>query len=284
MNYVVPKTALEASKALVQEGAFALAGGTDLLVKLKTKFVSPSMVVDIKQVPKIMGIEATADGWWIGAATPCAEIVEHESFSKDWPGVVEALSLIGSTQIQGRATLGGNLCNASPAADSVPALISARGTCIISGQSREREEPIEKIVTSPGVTALEKGEFILGFKLPKPQSGTGDAYLRLIPRSEMDIAVVGAGTTVSVDKNKKITSIRVCLGAIAPTQIILDGLEDIFIGKEPDENSINKLVSIAEAACKPIKDKRGTIEYRTKIAGVLSKRTLTIAYERATNH
>jgi carbon-monoxide dehydrogenase medium subunit len=197
---------------------------------------------------------------------------------------VEALSLIGSTQIQGRATLGGNLCNASPAADSVPALIAARGTCIISGQTGEREEPIEQIVTSPGVTVLKKGEFILGFKLPKPGSGTGDAYLRLIPRSEMDIAVVGAGTTVSVDKNKKITSIRVSLGAIAPTQIVLEGLEDIFIGKEPDEDSINKLVSIAESACKPIKDKRGTIEYRTRIAGVLAKRTLTIAYERATNH
>ena len=284
MNYVVPKTASEASKALIQDGAFALAGGTDLLVKLKTKFVSPSVVVDIKKVPRIMGIEETADGWWIGAATPCAEIVEHESLCQDWPGVVEALSLIGSTQIQGRATLGGNLCNASPAADSVPALIAARGTCIISGQSGEREEPIEQIVTSPGVTVLKKGEFILGFKLPKPENGTGDAYLRLIPRSEMDIAVVGAGTTISVDKNKKITSIRVSLGAIAPTQIVLEGLEDIFIGKEPDEDSINKLVSIAESACKPIQDKRGTIEYRTRIAGVLAKRTLTIAYERATNH
>ena len=284
MEYVAPKTAIEASKALVQDGAFALAGGTDLLVKLKTKFVSPSVVVDIKQVPKITSIEESTDGWWIGAATPCAEIVEHESLHRDWPGVVEALSLIGSTQIQGRATLGGNLCNASPAADSVPALIAANGTCIISGQTGEREEPIENIVVSPGATVLKKGEFILGFKLPKPQSGSGDAYLRLIPRSEMDIAVVGAGASVSVDKNKKITSIRISLGAIAPTQVTLNGLEDIFIGKEPDEDSINKLVSIAESACNPIKDKRGTIEYRTKIAGVLAKRTLTIAYERATNH
>ncbi|MDC1311058.1 xanthine dehydrogenase family protein subunit M [Burkholderiales bacterium] len=284
MDYVAPKTAMEASEALVQDGAFALAGGTDLLVKLKTKFISPNIVVDIKQVPKITSIEESMDGWWIGAATPCAEIVEHESLCQDWPGVVEALSLIGSTQIQGRATLGGNLCNASPAADSVPALIAANGTCVISGQTGEREEPIENIVISPGATVLAKGEFILGFKLPKPPSGSGDAYLRLIPRSEMDIAVVGVGTSVSVDKNKKITSIRISLGAIAPTQVILDGLEDIFIGKEPDEDSINKLVSLAESACRPIKDKRGTIEYRTKIAGVLAKRTLNIAYERATNH
>ena len=284
MNYVAPKTALEASEALTQEGAFALAGGTDLLVKLKTQFLSPSLVVDIKQIPKIMSIEESADGWWIGAATPCAEIVEHKSLSQDWPGVVEALSLIGSTQIQGRATLGGNLCNASPAADSVPALIAASGTCIISGQTGEREEPIEKIVMSPGVNALEKGEFVLGFKLPKPTNSSGDAYLRLIPRSEMDIAVVGAGTSLSVDEDKKITSIRVSLGAIAPTQVLLNGLEDIFIGKVPDEDSIKQLVSIAEAACKPIKDKRGTVEYRTKIAGVLAKRTFTLAFERATTH
>jgi carbon-monoxide dehydrogenase medium subunit len=284
MNYVAPKTAHEASKALTQEGAFALAGGTDLLVKLKTQFLSPSLVVDIKQIPKIMSIEESADGWWIGAATPCAEIVEHKSLSQDWPGVVEALSLIGSTQIQGRATLGGNLCNASPAADSVPALIAAGGTCIISGQTGEREEPIEKIVMSPGVNALEKGEFVLGFKLPKSTNSSGDAYLRLIPRSEMDIAVVGAGTSLSVDEDKKITSIRVSLGAIAPTQVLLDGLEDIFIGKVPDEDSIKQLVSIAEAACKPIKDKRGTVEYRTKIAGVLAKRTFTLAFERATTH
>lgn len=284
MNYVAPKTAHEASKALTQEGAFALAGGTDLLVKLKTQFLSPSLVVDIKQIPKIMSIEESADGWWIGAATPCAEIVEHKSLSQDWPGVVEALSLIGSTQIQGRATLGGNLCNASPAADSVPALIAAGGTCIISGQKGEREEPIEKIVMSPGVNALEKGEFVLGFKLPKPTNSSGDAYLRLIPRSEMDIAVVGAGTSLSVDEDKKITSIRVSLGAIAPTQVLLNGLEDIFIGKVPDEDSIKQLVSIAEAACKPIKDKRGTVEYRTKIAGVLAKRTFTLAFERATTH
>lgn len=284
MNYVAPKTAHEASKALTQEGAFALAGGTDLLVKLKTQFLSPSLVVDIKKIPKIMSIEQSADGWWIGAATPCAEIVEHKSLSQDWPGVVEALSLIGSTQIQGRATLGGNLCNASPAADSVPALIAAGGTCIISGQTGEREEPIEKIVMSPGVNALEKGEFVLGFKLPKSTNSSGDAYLRLIPRSEMDIAVVGAGTSLSVDEDKKITSIRVSLGAIAPTQVLLDGLEDIFIGKVPDEDSIKQLVSIAEAACKPIKDKRGTVEYRTKIAGVLAKRTFTLAFERATTH
>ncbi|MDA0237442.1 MAG: xanthine dehydrogenase family protein subunit M [Proteobacteria bacterium] len=283
MKYVTPKSASEASQALLQEGAFALAGGTDLLVKLKTRFVSPKVVVDIKYVPKIMAIEQSAQGWWIGAATPCAEIVEHNSLSKDWPGVVEALSLIGSTQIQGRATLGGNLCNASPAADSVPALIAAGATCVISGQTKEREEPVEKIVTAPGRTALDKGEFIIGFKLPKPRSRAGDAYLRLIPRSEMDIAVVGAGVSLSVSEDGRIEAIRVALGAIAPTQVLLSGLEDIFVGKEPNDDAIQKLVSLAEKACKPIKDKRGTIEYRTKIAGVLAKRAFGIALKRATN-
>ena len=284
MEYVTPKSASEASQALSQEGAFALAGGTDLLVKLKTRFVSPSVIVDIKHIPNIMTIKQSAEGWWIGAATPCAEIVEHDSLSKDWPGVVEALSLIGSTQIQGRATLGGNLCNASPAADSIPALIAAGATCVISGQVKEREEPVEKIVTAPGVTTLGKGEFIIGFKLPIPKNSSGDAYLRLIPRSEMDIAVVGAGVSLSLSEDGKIEAIRVALGAIAPTQVLLSGLEDIFIGKEPNDDAIQKLVSLAEKACKPIKDKRGTIEYRTKIAGVLAKRAFGIALKRANNY
>ena len=284
MEYVTPQSASEASQALLQEGAFALAGGTDLLVKLKTRFVSPSIVVDIKRVPKIMTIEQSAEGWWIGAATPCAEIVEHDSLSKDWPGIVEALSLIGSTQIQGRATLGGNLCNASPAADSVPALIAAGATCVISGQTKEREEAVEKIVTAPGITTLSKGEFIIGFKLPKPKLRSGDAYLRLIPRSEMDIAVVGAGVSLSVTEDGKIEAVRVSLGAIAPTQVLLTGLEDIFVGKEPDDDAIQKLVAVAEKACKPIKDKRGTIEYRTKIAGVLAKRAFAIALKRANGY
>ena len=284
MEYVTPQSASEASQALLQEGAFALAGGTDLLVKLKTRFVSPSIVVDIKRVPKIMTIEQSAEGWWIGAATPCAEIVEHDSLSKDWPGIVEALSLIGSTQIQGRATLGGNLCNASPAADSVPALIAAGATCVISGQTKEREEAVENIVTAPGITTLSKGEFIIGFKLPKPKLRSGDAYLRLIPRSEMDIAVVGAGVSLSVTEDGKIEAVRVSLGAIAPTQVLLTGLEDIFVGKEPDDDAIQKLVAAAEKACKPIKDKRGTIEYRTKIAGVLAKRAFAIALKRANGY
>ncbi len=284
MEYVTPQSASEASQALLQEGAFALAGGTDLLVKLKTRFVSPSIVVDIKRVPKIMTIEQSAEGWWIGAATPCAEIVEHDSLSKDWSGIVEALSLIGSTQIQGRATLGGNLCNASPAADSVPALIAAGATCVISGQTKEREEAVENIVTAPGITTLSKGEFIIGFKLPKPKLRSGDAYLRLIPRSEMDIAVVGAGVSLSVTEDGKIEAVRVSLGAIAPTQVLLTGLEDIFVGKEPDDDAIQKLVAVAEKACKPIKDKRGTIEYRTKIAGVLAKRAFAIALKRANGY
>ena len=153
MEYVTPQSASEASQALLQEGAFALAGGTDLLVKLKTRFVSPSIVVDIKRVPKIMTIEQSAEGWWIGAATPCAEIVEHDSLSKDWPGIVEALSLIGSTQIQGRATLGGNLCNASPAADSVPALIAAGATCVVATRQQTANGGV--VVWKPTVSMVK---------------------------------------------------------------------------------------------------------------------------------
>ena len=155
---------------------------------------------------------------------------------------------------------------------------------MISGQTKEREEAVENIVTAPGITTLSKGEFIIGFKLPKPKLRSGDAYLRLIPRSEMDIAVVGAGVSLSVTEDGKIEAVRVSLGAIAPTQVLLTGLEDIFVGKEPDDDAIQKLVAVAEKACKPIKDKRGTIEYRTKIAGVLAKRAFAIALKRANGY
>jgi CO/xanthine dehydrogenase FAD-binding subunit len=283
MDYVAPNSAQEVSQALSKEGAFALAGGTDLLVKLKTRMNVPQTVVDIKNVPRIRSIEKTGDSWWIGAATPCAEISEHADFAKDWPGVVEALSLIGSTQIQGRASLGGNLCNASPAADSVPALIAARTTCVISGESGEREVPVESIVQSPGKTSLKQGEFIVGFRLPLSANKSGDAYLRLIPRTEMDIAVVGAGVALSLDTSGKIAAIRIALGAVAPTQVVLSGLEDLCVGKEPNNDLIEKLVAIAEDACKPIDDKRGTVEYRKTIAGVLTKRAFSIALDRAKN-
>jgi CO/xanthine dehydrogenase FAD-binding subunit len=281
MEYFAPTQASEASALLKKEGAYVLAGGTDLLVKLKSRMLKPNVVIDLKALPKIKAIEKTASAWWIGAATPCAEITEHEELTKEWPGVCEALGLIGSTQIQGRASLGGNLCNASPAADSVPAVIAANTICVIATENGEREDLVENIVLSPGVTSLKPGEFILGFKLPRSHDRSGDSYLRLIPRTEMDIAVVGVGVSLSLDKSGNLETIRVCLGAVAPRQVLLPDLQKTCIGKQPSEELVQTLVELARKACNPINDKRGTVDYRTTVAGVLTKRAFKIALERA---
>ncbi|MEQ1881973.1 MAG: xanthine dehydrogenase family protein subunit M [Burkholderiales bacterium] len=283
MDYHSPTTAKDAAGLLANEGAHVLAGGTDLLVKLRAGFVAPRMLVDLKAVPRLRGIESDARGWRIGAATPCAEIGEHAAFAAAWPGVVEALQLIGSTQIQGRATLGGNLCNASPAADSVPALIAAGAICEVVSTQGVREVPVEAIVTGPGRTALARGEFVLGFRLPQKLPKAGDAYLRFIPRTEMDIAVVGAGVSLALDANGVCTHARVGLGAVAPTPLLVAEGAKALIGTRVDAAALKALTAAASAACKPIDDKRGTVAYRIKVAGVLARRAATIALERATN-
>ena len=283
MDYQSPTSAKDAAGLLAHEGAHVLAGGTDILVKLRAGFVAPRMLVDLKAVPRLRGIESDARGWRIGAATPCAEIGEHAAFAAAWPGVVEALQLIGSTQIQGRATLGGNLCNASPAADSVPALIAAGAICEIAGTQGEREIPIEQMITGPGRNALGRGEFVLGFRLPKPMAGSGDAYLRFIPRTEMDIAVVGAGVSLAVDAKGVCTHARVGLGAVAPTPLLVADGARALIGTRVDAAALKALAAAASAACKPIDDKRGTVAYRVKVAGVLARRAAVIALQRAAN-
>ena len=281
MNYQTPTSAADAARLLSKEGAQVLAGGTDLLVRLRAGMATPATIVDIKGVPRLRGIEHDAQGWRIGAATPCAEIGEHAALAAAWPGVVEALQLIGSTQIQGRATLGGNLCNASPAADTVPALIAAGAICEVIGLKGQREVPVEEIITGPGKNALARGEFVLGFRLPNPPQRSGDAYLRLIPRTEMDIAVVGAGVSLALDAKGVCTQARVSLGAVAPTPLLVAEAAKALIGTKVDDVALEKLAAAASAACKPIDDKRGTVAYRVKVAGVLAKRAARIAHERA---
>ncbi len=205
-----------------------------------------------------------------------SHVLEHA-----WPGIVEGADLIGSTQIQGRASLAGNLCNASPAADSVPAVIAARATCVIVGPAGRREAAVEAICTGPGRTSLAKGEFIVEFKIPKPKAHQCDAYLRFIPRTEMDIAVVGCGINVTLDAGGTCTDARVVLGAVAPTAVIVDDAAKALIGHKLDDATLAALDAAAQAACKPITDKRGTIEYRTKVAGVLARRVAAIAFKRA---
>src|SRR5215469_6619974 len=218
LDYTAPSTVEEAVRILAGAPGTVkvLSGGTDLLVQLRSGRAKPGLIVDIKKIPGICGIRERDGGFVIGAATPSAVIGECEALWRAWPGVVEAANLIGSTQVQGRASLAGNLCNASPAADSVPALIAACATAVIAGPSGKREAPVEAIVIGPGQTSLQKGEFIVEFHIPKPKPRQADAYLRFIPRTEMDIAVVGCGVNVTLDGNGVCTDARVVLGAVAP--------------------------------------------------------------------
>jgi len=282
-DYVAPSSVDEAVKALMSApAARVLAGGTDLIVQMRAGRQSPGAVVDLKRIPGAVGIRRGADGGFtIGAATSGAAIGEDAALVRAWPGVVEAANLIGSTQVQGRASLGGNLCNASPAADSVPALIAARAICVIVGPAGRREAPVEAIQISPGRTSLQPGEFILEFCLPPRPKRSADAYLRLIPRTEMDIAVVGAAVSLVLDGEGTITGANVSLGAVAPTTLLVAAAGEAMVGGKLTDTVLDKLDAAARAACNPIDDKRGTIDYRTKIAGVLARRAAGIAYARA---
>jgi len=273
----------EAVRLLVDAGgaAHVLAGGTDLLVQMRSGLRRPDLIVDVKRIPELRAIAQEDGGWRIGAAVAGAEFNEHPDLPAVWPGVAEAFDLIGSTQIQGRASLGGNLCNASPAADSVPAMMAAGATCRIAGPGGAREANIEEICTGPGQTSLAQGEFLVSFHLPARAVGSGDAYLRFIPRTEMDIAVVGAGVNLTVDGDGQCTSARVALGAVAPTALLVQECAEALIGTKLDDRAMGALAAAASAACRPIDDKRGTVEFRTKVAGVLARRAAAIALERA---
>src|ERR1700757_1919404 len=259
LAYAAPSTVEEAVGALAAASGIAkvLSGGTDLLVQLRSGRVRPDLIIDTKRIPGISGIRERDGGFAIGAAPPGAVIGECEALRQAWPGVVEAANLIGSTQIQGRASLAGNLCNASPAADSVPALIAARATCVIAGSAGRREVPVESIVTGPGRTSLGRDEFVVAFHLPKRPPRSADAYLRFIPRTEMDIAVVGAGVNLTLDPAGVVTDGRVVLGAVAPTAVIVADAATALIGRKLDETALAGLDKAARAACKPIDDKRG---------------------------
>ena len=283
MRYERPET-VDAAVALLAGGPSrtrVLAGGTDLLVQLRAGMIEPDLVVDIKAIPEMRAISAEDGGFRIGAAVAGAELSEHPDVKKLWPGVVEAVDLIGSTQIQGRCTMVGNLCNASPAADSVPALIAADAAVRVIGPGGQRDLPVEDVVTGPGKTSLGDGEFVTSVFLPARPARSGDAYLRFIPRTEMDIAVVGAGISVTLDESGTCTAARVGLGAVAATPLLVPDAAAALIGTKIDDAALESLGSAASAACRPIDDKRGTIEYRTKVAGVLARRAAVIARDRA---
>ena len=283
MRYEAPDT-LEGAVALLAAAngdARVLAGGTDLLVQMRADVLDPALIVDIKKIPETRAVTEEKGGWRIGAAVTGAELKEHARLKKVWPGVVEAANLIGSTQVQGRATLGGNLCNGSPAADSVPALIAAGAMATLAGPRGKRDLPVEDVMLGPRKLALQKGEMVASFLLPPRAARSSDAYLRFIPRTEMDIAVVGAGVSLTVDGAGIITAARVALGAVAPRVLLVPEAAQAIVGSRLDAAAQERLEVAARAACRPIDDKRGTTEFRIQVAGVLARRAALIALDRA---
>ena len=280
---MAPSTLEEASAFLLEANGTGrvLAGGTDLLVQLRAGVTTPGIIVDVKHIEELMTIQDEDGGFRVGAAVCGQELGEHPGVTAAWPGVVEAVELIGSTQVQGRATAGGNLCNASPAADSVPAMIAAGATVAVYGPNGRRELAVEDVPARPGKTNLEPGELITSIKLPARPAGSGDAYLRMTPRTEMDIAIVGLGVALPMDASGTVSAARVGLGAVAPTALHVADADAALIGSKLDDEALERAAEACRQACNPINDKRGTVEYRTKIAGVLMKRAAKIAAERA---
>ena len=283
IRYLAPPTLEEAvgAFAAAQGAARILAGGTDLLVQMRNGAARPGTIIDIKKIAELTTIEETAEGGFrIGAAVSGAVLAEHPRFGKVWPGVLEAVNLIGSTQVQGRASPGGNLCHGSPAADSVPAMVAAGAVLTIQGPNGRRTLPVEQFPVGPGRNSLAPGEILVSFTLPPRPQGSGDAYLRMIPRTEMDIAVVGVGVSLTLE-NGVCTAARVGLGAVAPTVKLVADAAKALVGTRLDDAALEAAAAACRAACNPINDKRGTIEYRVKVSGVLLKRAVAIAAERA---
>ena len=281
-QYLAAKTIDEAVDAHAKANGSArfLAGGTDLLVQIKSGIRKPNLVIDIKKIVELNSIQEISENEFvIGASVSGANLNRNPKFSKLWPGVLEAFRLIGSEQIQGRASLGGNLCNGSPAGDSVPALIAAGCKAVIAGAGERKEIPIENFHLGPGKTILENGQMLVALKFPKRHNNSADAYLRMTPRTEMDIAVVGCGVNISIE-NGVCTNARVSLGAVAPKPLLINKASDILVGSSLDEETLEKVSKICRDSCNPIDDKRGTIDYRTKVAGVLFKRATLLAADR----
>ena len=283
IRYEAPQTVDQAVRLIASDpNAKIFAGGTDLLVQFRAGLRQPTALVDVKRIPELTRITIDAEGLRLGAAASAAEIGEHSELKRLWPGLAEAVHLIGSTQIQGRATVGGNLCNASPAADTTCALIVNQAQCVIAGPRGERIVAAEQFCTAPGKTMLDRGELLVAIRVPRPAPRTADAYLRLIPRTEMDIAVVGAGVSVTLDASGVCTAARVAVAAVAPTALLVPDAARALIGTRLDEAALGLAAEASSAAARPISDKRGTMAYRRTIAGVLTKRCATIAAQRAT--
>jgi CO/xanthine dehydrogenase FAD-binding subunit len=281
VQYAAPTSLAQAMQSLHgSSDAKILAGGTDLLVQMKLGIRQPELIVDIKHIPELMEFTLGNQGLRLGAAVPGAIVNDHANVGRIYPGFVEALGLIGSSQVQGRCSAGGNLCNASPAADSVPALMVNRAMCNIVSPGGTRTVAVENFNTGPGKNCLELGEILVSIDIPLPAPRSSDAYLRFIPRTEMDIAVAGAAVALSLDAGGVCTAARVAIGAVAPTALLVPAAAEALIGSKLDDAALLKAAAAASAASSPISDKRGTAEYRKKVVGVLVRRAALIAKAR----
>jgi CO/xanthine dehydrogenase FAD-binding subunit len=283
-DYSAPTTVAEAVTLLADKGdrARALAGGTDVIVQVREGRRDLDLLVDVKHIPELNELSYdSANGLRFGAALPCYRLCEHAGVARAYPGLIEAAGLIGGTQIQSRASVGGNLCNASPAADTIPALIAAGAICVIAGPQGQRELPVEAFCTAPGRTALGRGEILVSLRLPQPLPHTGSAYLRFIPRNEMDIAVVGVGVSLTLNDSKtSCIAARIALAAVAPTPLFVGEAGAALVGRPPLPADIDKAAELTRAAARPIGDMRGDADYRRHLVGVLTKRALTTALQR----
>jgi CO/xanthine dehydrogenase FAD-binding subunit len=284
-SYVPARSITEAADILAREGdgAKLLSGGTDIIVQLREGRRTAKVVVDVKGIPELnqLSFDPKA-GLIIGAAVPVHRIYNNAEIVKAYPGLIDAFSIIGGTAIQGRATLGGNVCTASPAGDSIPALIAHGAVAVVASRSVTREIALEKFFAGPGRTVLQPGELLVRFQIPAPVANGAGAYLRFIPRNEMDIAVVSAGAYVVLDEAKStVLSARIALGAVAPTPLLVKEAGDALAGKPISAGSIDAAAKLAQAAAKPITDMRGTIEQRKHLSYVMSKRAIEKAIERA---
>ncbi len=280
-RYCAPESVAEAVALLACGGrAAALAGGTDLLVQMRAGARAPATLVDLKRIPGLCGVAFDHDAMRIGAATRCAVLTRDASLAAGWPGLREAAGLIGSTQVQGRASLGGNLCNASPAADSVPALVANRARVLIAGPDGERSVAVAEFPLGPGRTVLADGEFVHAIELPRRAPRTADAYLRFTPRTEMDIAVAGAAVSLTLDEGGVCTDARIALGAVAPTVLLATEAAAALIGSPCDEEALAACAHAASAAARPITDRRGTADFRRQVIGVLVRRAVRVALAR----
>ena len=281
VEYKVPQSVGEAIEMLTDKTAQVLAGGTDLIIQSRAQNSDPVIAVDIKKIDSMMTATMDGDGLTLGPAMGCAELTAREDIKAEFPGLVESAYLIGSTQVQGRCSVGGNLCNSSPAADTIPALMACAAQCVIQGPDGERTVAVEDFVTGVATNCMTQGELLTAIKIAKPAAGTADAYLRFIPRTEMDIAVAGAGVSVTLDADGKCTAARVSIGAVATTALLVQAAADALIGTSIDDAALQAAADAASEASKPISDRRGTAEFRRHVVGVLTRRAAKIAADRA---